>query len=197
MAIPPPKPSRRPLSLAPPETPAPAERCYWVVPGRLLAGAYPESLKPEERGKRVTALWRAGIRTFVNLVEDFEVSTTGAPFIPYQPTVEALARAEGERVRCVREPIPDFSITTDEGMRTILDIIDRSIEGDHPVYVHCISGMGRTGTVVGCWLLRHGLATSDDVLAVLAELRRADHERAGSPSPEGPSQVRMVLGWQG
>ncbi len=197
MAIPPPKPSRRPLRLAPPETPAPAERCYWVVPGRLLAGAYPESLKPEERGKRVTALWRAGIRTFVNLVEDFEVSTTGAPFIPYQPTVEALARAEGERVRCVREPIPDFSITTDEGMRTILDIIDRSMEGDHPVYVHCISGMGRTGTVVGCWLLRHGLATSDDVLAVLAELRRADHERAGSPSPEGPSQVRMVLGWQG
>ena len=36
---------------------APAKRCYWAVESLLLAGAYPQSPIPAERGTQVEALW--------------------------------------------------------------------------------------------------------------------------------------------
>ena len=42
-------------------------------------------------------------------------------------------------------------------MKRILDDVDEAIAGGGLTYVHCWGGIGRTGTVVGCWLVRHGL----------------------------------------
>ena len=70
-------------------------------------------------------------------------------------------------------------------MTAILDAIDTSLTGGRLVYVHCWGGVGRTGTVVGCWLLRHGLATRDAVLDTLAQLRQ--HTR--SPSERNPMKT--------
>ena len=75
----------------------------------------------------------------------------------------------------------------------ILDDIDRArAEGD-AAYVHCWGGVGRTGTVIGCWLVRHGLDQGDPI-ARIAELRASI---AGArPSPETPAQVALVRGWR-
>ena len=62
-------------------------------------------------------------------------------------------------------------------MVSILDAIDDSVKVGKPVYVHCWGGVGRTGMVIGCWLLRHGLAKSSDVLDMLMRLRKQDRER--------------------
>ena len=35
--------------------------------------------------------------------------------------------------------------------------VDDALGEGRTVYVHCWGGIGRTGTVVGCWLVRHGL----------------------------------------
>src|SRR5690606_41460522 len=59
------------------------------------------------------------------------------------------------------------------------------------VYVHCWGGVGRTGTVVGCLLLDRGLATGDDVLYRLAELR-AGTRKGRRPSPETPAQIEVL-----
>jgi protein-tyrosine phosphatase len=61
------------------------------------------------------------------------------------------------------------------------------------VYVHCWGGIGRTGTVVGCWLMRHGLDEGDPV-GRIARLRR-DMEDA-RPSPETPAQRAMITSWK-
>jgi protein-tyrosine phosphatase len=82
-------------------------------------------------------------------------------------------------------------------MRTILDAIDRSLAASRPVYVHCFGGVGRTGTVVCCWLLRHKLATAANVFDVLRQLRLADHVTAGRKAPETNEQERFVLNWKG
>jgi len=55
-------------------------------------------------------------------------------------------------------------------------------------------GRGRTGTVVGCFLARHGYASGHGILKLIQELRRdtEDHDR---PSPETSQQIEMVVSW--
>ena len=55
-------------------------------------------------------------------------------------------------------------------------------------------GQGRTGTVVGCWLIRHGIAESKNALEKIRELRRFE-TKTQNPSPMTPEQIQMVLHW--
>jgi hypothetical protein len=50
--------------------------------------------------------------------------------------------------------------------------------------------------VVGCWLLRHKLASPNNVLQILARLRRQDPERGHRTSPETAEQRQFVLNWR-
>ncbi len=43
-------------------------------------------------------------------------------------------------------------------MVRILDLIDGELAAGRCVYVHCRAGIGRTGTTIGCHLIRSGLA---------------------------------------
>ena len=91
----------------------------------------------------------------------------------------------------VRRPIDDLGIPTHEDLVTTLDEIDRLLEDGRTVYVHCWGGVGRTGLVVGAWLIRHGAATGDTVMDVLGRLRTAD--AVGSrAAPEMPGQVAFL-----
>ena len=76
------------------------------------------------------------------------------------------------------------------------DRIDESIENDQPLYLHCLGGIGRTGTVVWCYLIRHGLAGCKEVLSRIQDIRKVteDHYRR---SPETEEQRDMVLAWRG
>jgi hypothetical protein len=47
----------------------PTPSSYWVLPSRLLAGAYPGCQHPAEHQARVQTLIAAGIRLFINLME--------------------------------------------------------------------------------------------------------------------------------
>jgi len=79
-------------------------------------------------------------------------------------------------------------------MSRILNQIDLCIKHGKPVYVHCLGGIGRTGTVVGCYLVRHGIASGKNVLAMIRDLRK-DTEDSARVSPEMMEQRKMVMGW--
>jgi hypothetical protein len=145
---------------------APTDGCYWVEPGRLLAGRYVGV-------GEVSALRSAGVTLFLDLTEEGELE-------PYAGDVAAPARH-------VRMPVADFSVATHEGMRRTLDAIDDELAAGGVVYLHCRGGCGRTGTVVGCYLVRHGSA-ADDALARVEEL-------SGWPCPETDEQRALVRGW--
>ena len=81
-------------------------------------------------------------------------------------------------------------------MTEILDCIDASLADHRPVYVHCWGGVGRTSTVIGCWLLQHGFATRDTVLSTLAQVRKHDAQRGHKMSPETDTQRQFVLNWR-
>jgi protein tyrosine phosphatase len=72
--------------------------------------------------------------------------------------------------------------------------VDMCIKYDKPVYVHCWSGKGRTGTVVGCYLARHGMAADIDVIEMIREIRK-NTEDFSDPSPETKEQINMVINW--
>jgi protein-tyrosine phosphatase len=90
-------------------------------------------------------------------------------------------------------PIPDFDVPSRAQMVRILDEIDQALMAQRKVYVHCLAGLGRTGTVVGCYLVRHGLS-GPDALKRIQVLRR-DALGAHDPSPTTEAQRRMVQYW--
>jgi hypothetical protein len=154
---------------------------YWVDPGLLAAGPYPAAA-PD-----LAALLAAGIGGFVDLTPD-------SGFGGYAGEAQRLAAAAGRDALHRRFPIRDFGLPEIETMRAILDAIDAWRAAARPVYVHCHAGLGRTGTVIGCWLVRHGCAP-DAALARLRDLRR-DMRDAALASPETPEQRAFVAAWR-
>ena len=93
-------------------------------------------------------------------------------------------------------PVLDLSIPeSPEVTRAILDAIDREIEIGGTVYLHCWGGVGRTGTIVGCWLVRHGM-TPEAALDRVAELWSTRPGAAWSTSPQTEEQFEYVRAWR-
>lgn len=173
----------------------PFARSYWVVPDKLLAGCYPGSRDHLEASQRLDGLLMCGVRYVVNLMEEQETNYYGDGFLPYENSLIGKGNKLGVEVQCVRFPIPDMNVPSKKQMIKILDAVDEAIERDTPVYVHCWGGLGRTGTVVGCYLARHGIASGKDCLTKINELRRNDPTVQLS-SPQTRQQAEMVLTWR-
>jgi len=165
----------------------PIVHSYWVLPGQLLAGEYPRDPHPESSRKKLQSLLDAGITRFVDLTAPADMLE------PYQEILEALV--PGREVARHHFPIRDQSIPDTPGqMKAILDFIDEAVANGEKVYVHCWGGIGRTGTVVGCWLARHGGA--ETAAARLAALWQACGKSARRVSPETPGQLAYIQHWQ-
>jgi protein-tyrosine phosphatase len=173
----------------------PFPRSYWVIPGVLLAGEFPAAKTQEEAKNKIDALINCGIRQIINLMEPHETDHSGALFNNYELIVSQLEKERSVSVRCLKLPIADLSTPTASTMRKIIDAIMSGIEDHRPVYVHCWGGIGRTGTVVGCFLLENGLATPGNVLNVIAELRNNDPKQH-RVSPETDAQRKFVITWR-
>jgi len=158
----------------------PIRDSYRVADG-LLAGEYPGSSDPEEAARRLRAFARCGISLFVDLTHPADL-------------LEPYDRLLDDGARRVSHPIVDLGTTTIPHMSRILDEIDAAVTGGEAVYVHCWGGIGRTGTVVGCWLVRHGLHGAD-AIARIAELRREVSD-AFVVSPQTAAQRAMVRAWK-
>ncbi len=80
-------------------------------------------------------------------------------------------------------------------MVAALDTIDRLLDEGRTVYVHCWGGIGRTGTVVGSWLVRHQVTAPEQALDLLTELRASDRGAGHRRSPETqPNNVPSCAG---
>jgi protein tyrosine/serine phosphatase len=171
------------------ENPVPFANTFWVLPGQFLAGEHPTELDQDVTLERLTALLDVGVRTFVDLTEEQEKMDG------YSQLLRTLASARDMDIAITRVSIPDRSVPSKATMGCILDLIDSSLANKNPVFVHCFAGIGRTGTVVGCHLKRHGKATEENVLAKISELRSLMPGQA-EISPHTPEQVELVKKWQ-
>ena len=80
-------------------------------------------------------------------------------------------------------------------MTSILDAMHSAPNDGKTVYVHCSDGVGRTGAVVGCWLVRHG-RMGDAALQQVAEWWQGVERVWLIPNPpETPEQKAYVRKW--
>jgi len=173
----------------------PYPRSYWVEDGQFLAGYTPANTDPAKMAANLKALLNCGIRVIINLMEADETNYEGVTFEPYEPLLMELAADSGLSVSYHNLPIRDRNIPTRDLMARILNLIDISIVEQKPVYVHCWGGKGRTGTVVGSWLIDTGKAQPGGVLERIRELRK-DDAKGHEDSPETPEQIQFVLNWR-
>lgn len=168
-------------------TQRPLDNCYWVVPGRFLAGEYPGSDNRIEAKDKIERLLRFGVNCFIDLTHEDD------GLEPYQ---EVLQQAEGSRgIRLFKFPIPDVSVPRSrESAASILDAIDEAMQRGEVVYLHCWGGVGRTGVVVGCWLARHG-QRGQSALDSLQLLWQQCGKSRFRKSPETREQEDFVRAW--
>lgn len=139
-------------------TTLPFARSYWVLPRQLLGGLYPGDRDDAVTAGKLNALLDCGVTHIINLMQAAEGDHAGRPFISYVQPFLRLAAQRGICAGWTRHPIRDLGIPSSAQMTGILDQIDTVMAQGGCVYAHCWGGRGRTGTVMGCWLARHGEA---------------------------------------
>ena len=92
----------------------PISQCYWVVPGKFLAGEYPRNRDKSSSLSKINSLLRTGVSAFIDLTKEDE------RLLPYS---NLIGTASHERF-----PIPDLSIPeSPEITLAVLDTIDYHI----------------------------------------------------------------------
>jgi predicted protein tyrosine phosphatase len=166
----------------------PIPESYWVEPGHLLAGEYPGQFDGELTRQRIDALIQAGFNTFIDLTKPNET-------ISYLRALLDEAKLYEVEVKHQRFAIGDFGLPTPELMTSVLDTIDAELQAGRKIYLHCWGGIGRTGTAVGCYLVRRG-KTGEEALRQLAEWWQTVPKSHIHPrSPETSDQVEFIRNW--
>jgi protein-tyrosine phosphatase len=160
---------------------------YWVADGIFAAGEYPGSEHADDAAAKLAHLLDAGINLFIDLTERHELE-------PYDRILTSEATRRGRRVGYLRMPIRDMNIPSRDDMIAILNAIDGALAAGRRVYVHCWGGVGRTGTVVGCHLVRRG-SSGAEALARVAELFSCMEKSGWRRSPETEAQCAFVREW--
>lgn len=167
----------------------PIPESYWVTDGLFLAGEYPASYDAETARRRLEAFLEAGIRTFINLTQPHELPS-------YSAILKEQSHIYDYDLAYRRFPIRDHGVPSPLVMSQILDAIEDSIMNGKPVYAHCWGGVGRTGLVVGCYLIRRGLSP-EQAIQRLDELYKTRPTNYFLPtSPETEEQFDFIRNWR-
>lgn len=169
----------------------PLDNAFWVLPGKFLAGEYPGSPDITEAQVKIESLLNAGIDSFIDLTEEGE-KNNGGILKPYKQILEKLSEKRGKDYFYKRIPIIDGGIPDPQTSKNLCDTLNQLFMQGRTPYLHCWGGHGRTGTALGIWLIKKGLADTDTVLHILRELH-GKMQKGTYPCPETEEQKRLLL----
>ena len=190
---------------------SPTPYSYWAITDKLLAGEYPGDQHPRNyfrtlvskvysilgflsrpnqgmmnSDKRIKAILDAGINTFLDLTELNELPE-------YERKLNAINDSDNASIKYKRMAIEDRNVPEKEFLKEILDFIDEESKNNRKIYVHCLRGLGRTGTIVGCYLVREGFK-GEEALQEIFKLRQG-MLNAWMQSPQTEEQIQTVINW--
>jgi hypothetical protein len=125
----------------------------WVIPGRIIAGAYPASLDDAETERILTTLLELGMNTFVCLQAEVNINTPEhawrsqhglRPYIIDAQRILSRAhdssnpRISQNKIDFLHLPIIDGNVTTDSAMNRLAeDCIERVLRGARSATTCC------------------------------------------------------------
>ena len=121
-------------------------RVTWLLEDRLAACRYPRN------DAALRELADRGVTLLVNLHER-----------PHAP--ELLAH---HGLTEVHLPVPDFTPPAPEQLERGVAALQQAVASERKVAVHCGGGLGRTGTLLACYLVTGGLNPSEAIGRVRA-----------------------------
>jgi protein-tyrosine phosphatase len=171
--------------------PQPIPNCYRVPDSRIIAGEYPGDWDPTKAVERISAFLDAGVEGFIDLTEEGELDS-------YEPLLRDEAEIRGMSVAYIRLPIRDFRVPTIDEMSRLQWVLADAERLGKTVYIHCRGGVGRTGTVVGCYLVERGYSSDgalDLVQRLFHEMSPEKLRNHPDGSPETEAQREFVRQW--
>jgi hypothetical protein len=167
---------------------SPIPNTYWVEPGSLLAGPHPLAGRMFGGRGQLESLVSLGVVAFIDLTWPGELGIQD-----YRDRLESIATGQGREAAYYRHPIIDMRVPAPAEMRQVLDRLEGLLGLGRRVYIHCLAGQGRTGTVVGCYLVTRGFA-GESALQRIQRLRSVPVRLPGR-SPENERQREFVRKW--
>lgn len=148
-----------------------------VAGGAVYAGEYPGDKYGEKATEKLKRMYHFGIRHFIDLTEEGEL----CPYNHLLPSDTTYTRF----------PIPDCGVPKSiESVRRLLLRIDELKKMEGYVYVHCWGGIGRTGTIVACYLSQN--SEEPDLNKTLEVLRGRFSEMPKSAYRETPETKEQI-----
>jgi len=163
----------------------PTPESNWVIPGVLMAGAFPATVDDGETFKLLTSILKLGVTKFVCLqleynpvVPEYIWRNNSKVLRPYFNDVQQIVENK-EKYEALRDipnivtadrlsfehcPIKDCSVTDDSIVLELAKKLVHAIRNGDVIYLHCWGGHGRTGTVV-CIML-HLMYGMNDIEAM-------------------------------
>jgi atypical dual specificity phosphatase len=93
-------------------------------------------------------------------------------------TEQSLPDEWVENIGYLHVPTPDFTAPDMDRIDSAVDFIHEQIKNDQAVMVHCAAGMGRAGTILACYFIKHKNFSANDAIKKIRD------ERPGSIQSE-------------
>lgn len=145
--------------------------------GIIYAGEYPGDKNGEIAKQKIARMYHFGIRHFIDLTEEGELR-------PYNHLLPC-------ETTYTRFPITDCGAPKSiESVQRLLLRIEELKKMDGYVYVHCWGGVGRTGTIIACYLAQNW--DEPDLNKTLEVLRRNFSKMPKSAYRETPETKEQI-----
>jgi len=119
----------------------------WLIEEKLAGSGMPTS------SDELEWILKQGVKSIVTMTED------------------ALPQQWIREIEYLHVPTPDFTAPDMEKIDMAVDFIHQNISDNQAVMVHCAAGLGRAGTILACYFVKHMKFTAKEAINKVREQR--------------------------